>query len=137
MRRTLFALATIVVVLTTVGELASAQQQPPKPSPEQIKQIEEFGNALARQPMTGAKRYTITFKEPMHYIAPLPPSFWSITMYDGVTRFTVPNPIGRYSLGSDDDIHKNADGSFTLNVQHDNPGPDKESNWLPAPDGPF
>ena len=22
-------------------------------------------------------------------------------------------------------------------VQHDSPGPDKESNWLPAPAGPF
>ena len=89
------------------------------------------------QPMTGAKRYTITFKEPMHYIQPLSPGFWSMTIYDGVTRFTVPNPINRYSLGSDDDIRKETDGSFTLYVQHDNPGPDKKSNWLPAPEGPF
>jgi hypothetical protein len=58
-------------------------------------------------------------------------------MYDGVSRFTVPNPINRYSLGSDDDLQKNADGSFTIYVQHNNPAPDKESNWLPAPAGPF
>jgi hypothetical protein len=58
-------------------------------------------------------------------------------MYDGVTRLTVPNPINRYPLGSDNNMKKNADGSFTLYLQHANPGPDKESNWLPTPEGPF
>jgi hypothetical protein len=32
---------------------------------------------------------------------------------------------------------KNADGSWTLYIQNDSPGADKESNWLPAPDGPI
>ncbi len=58
-------------------------------------------------------------------------------MYDGVTRYTVPNPINRYWLGSDSEFKKNADGSFTIYIQRDNPGPDKEANWLPAPSGPF
>lgn len=31
----------------------------------------------------------------------------------------------------------NTDGSLDINVQHDNPGKDKESNWLPAPTGEF
>ena len=92
------------------------------------------GNA---QPFTGAKRYTITFTQPMKYLEPVPPGFWSLTMYDEVTKLTVPNPINRYSLGSDDKLKKNADGSFTIYVQADNPGPDKESNWLPTPKGPF
>jgi hypothetical protein len=26
---------------------------------------------------------------------------------------------------------------LTLYLQKDNPGKDKEANWLPAPDGPF
>jgi hypothetical protein len=26
---------------------------------------------------------------------------------------------------------------FSLYIQHDSPGKDKESNWLPAPSGPF
>jgi len=30
-------------------------------------------------------------------------------------------------------LKKSADGSVTLYIQKDNPGPDKESNWLPAP----
>jgi hypothetical protein len=33
------------------------------------------------------------------------------------------------------DMKTNEDGSLTLYIQKDNPGPDKESNWLPAPDG--
>ena len=37
-------------------------------------------------------------------------------MCDGVTKYTVPNPIKRYTLGSDDDFTKNADGSFTMYV---------------------
>ena len=30
-----------------------------------------------------------------------------------------------------------ADGSLDLYIQKDNPGADKETNWLPAPEGPF
>jgi hypothetical protein len=49
----------------------------------------------------------------------------------------VSNPINRYKLGGGDDLKRNADGSITLYLQHDNPGPDKESNWIPAPAGQF
>jgi len=31
----------------------------------------------------------------------------------------------------------NPDGSLTIYLQKDSPGADKESNWLPAPDGPI
>jgi hypothetical protein len=88
-------------------------------------------------PLTGAKLYTATFTGPMDYLEPVSPGFWSLTMYDGVTRLTVPNAINRYSLGSSDPIRRNADGSFTLYVQRESPGADKEANWLPAPAGPF
>jgi len=89
------------------------------------------------QPLTGARKYTMTFSGPMQFAQPVPPGFWSVTMYDGVTRYTAPNPINRYTLGGDNDLKKNADGSFTLYLQHASPGPDKEANWLPAPAGPF
>jgi len=87
--------------------------------------------------LTGAQRYTITFTEPMTYIKPVPPGFWSLTMYDDVTKLTVSNEINRYSLGGGDTIERNADGSFTLIIQRENPGKDRESNWLPAPAGAF
>ena len=34
-------------------------------------------------------------------------------------------------------MKKGEDGSLTLYLQKDSPGADKESNWLPAPDGPI
>jgi hypothetical protein len=89
------------------------------------------------QSLVGTKRYTITFKQPMHYLKPVSPGFWSLTMYDAATNYTVSNAIDRYALGSDDTLRKNDDGSFTIYVQHDDPGVAKESNWLPAPAGPF
>jgi hypothetical protein len=91
----------------------------------------------AGKPLTGANRYTLTFKEPTPCIKAIPPGFWSITVYDSTTGFTIPNSINRYALGSDDELKRNADGSFTLYVGRDNPGPDRESNWLPTSSGPF
>ena len=35
------------------------------------------------------------------------------------------------------DLKRDADGGLTLYVQHESPGKDKESNWLPASSGPF
>ncbi|HRW14683.1 DUF1214 domain-containing protein, partial [Amaricoccus sp.] len=34
-------------------------------------------------------------------------------------------------------LQRNADGSLTLYAGAASPGADKESNWLPAPEGPF
>jgi hypothetical protein len=89
------------------------------------------------KPLTGARRYSLTFKEPMQYIKAVPPGFWSITAYDSATGYIIPNAIDRYALGSDDELKRNTDGSFTLYVQLDNPGPDRESNWLPISTGSF
>ena len=50
----------------------------------------------------------------------------------------VPIPLKLHSLGDrTPGIQYNDDGSLDLYLQHDSPGPDKEANWLPAPDGPF
>jgi hypothetical protein len=71
----------------------------------------------------------------------LPPvhAFWSITMYDGRTQLLIDNPINRYLINSPmlPELKKNRDGSITLYVQKDSPGQERESNWLPAPDGPM
>ena len=87
-------------------------------------------------PMDGSKAsYTFTFPK-----GQLPPVrfFWSLTMYDLRTRLLVDNPINRYSIGDrTEGLQYGADGSLTLYVQKDSPGKAKESNWLPAPDGPM
>ena len=67
----------------------------------------------------------------------LPLSFWSVTPYNG-EHFFNPNPLGRCSLGTKNETLKyEADGSLTLCAGAKSPGADKESNWLPAPTGPF
>ncbi|MRH87437.1 DUF1214 domain-containing protein [Nocardia sp. SYP-A9097] len=35
------------------------------------------------------------------------------------------------------DLKPDADGGYTFYVQQESPGADKESNWLPEPEGPF
>jgi DNA sulfur modification protein DndE len=82
----------------------------------------------------GNKSYTVTFKQPPPYIKP---GFWSLTLYDLNNNYTVPNAINRYALGSDNNLQTNADGSITIYIQNKSPGKDKESNWLPANNGPF
>src|SRR5262249_5915118 len=58
---------------------------------------------------------------------------------DGRTQFLVTNPIDRYLINAPmlPDLKKNPDGSLTIYIQKHSPGKDKESNWLPAPDGPI
>jgi len=89
------------------------------------------------QPLDASKHdYTLTFAKDK-----LPPTnaFWSITMYDGKTQLLVDNPRNRYLINSPmlPSLKRDADGGLTLYLQHASPGKDKESNWLPAPDGPF
>lgn len=94
-------------------------------------------NLASGEPLDGSKQsYTMTFPA-----GGLPPvsAFWSLTMYDGKTQLLIKNPINRYLINSAmlPDMKTNADGSLTLYLQKDSPGADKESNWLPAPDGPI
>jgi hypothetical protein len=85
------------------------------------------------QPYTGANKYVIHFPA-----GQLPPvnGFWSLTMYNA-EYFFVANPLNRYTLSQRDALKKNADGPVDLYLQHENPGPEKEANWLPAPEGKF
>jgi hypothetical protein len=60
-------------------------------------------------------------------------------MYDGKTQLLIENPIGRYLVNSPmlPAMKTNSDGSLTLYIQNKSPGKGKETNWLPAPDGPI
>ena len=93
-------------------------------------------DSAGNKPDCHKNRYTITF--PAEKLPPVN-AFWSITMYDGKTQLLIDNPINRYLINSPmlPDLKKNADGSLTLYIQLDSPGKDKESNWLPAADGPI
>ncbi len=101
---------------------------------------EEAHNFTTRQdererPLNGSRRYVLRFDK-----GQLPPvdAFWSMTMYSLPGAFLVDNPLKRYALGDRSrQLRYGADGSLELYIQHESPGPDKESNWLPAPEGDF
>ena len=49
-----------------------------------------------------------------------------------------PNALKRYSLGTKNKaLQYDQDGSLTLYFGAASPGKDRESNWVPAPDGTF
>ncbi len=81
-------------------------------------------------------RYTLHFAP-----GQLPPvhAFWSITMYDLPDSLLVENSLHRYLINSTmlSTLKLDADGGLTLYIQHESPGADKESNWMPTPNGPF
>jgi len=53
-------------------------------------------------------------------------------------HFFYPNSLKRYALGTKNkSLQTNAEGSLTICVGNKSPGKDKESNWLPAPEGSF
>jgi len=87
------------------------------------------------QPFDGSHSYRIRFKP-----GELPPvkAFWSITVYNAAMLLYA-NPLKRYVINSAmlDELVRDADGGFTLYVQHESPGVDKEPNWLPVPQGRF
>jgi hypothetical protein len=86
------------------------------------------------QPLDGKHSYSVTFPK-----GQTPPvnGFWSLTLYNDKHLFH-PNDLKRYSLGTKNkNLKLNDDGSLTLYASAKSPGKDKESNWLPAPEGHF
>lgn len=85
------------------------------------------------QPLDGSNRYELRLASP-----PPVDAFWSLTMYDVPDFYLVANPIDRYSIGDrTPGLQTGDDGSVTISMQKDSPGPDKESNWLPTPQERF
>jgi hypothetical protein len=81
------------------------------------------------KPLVGEDKYVLHFNK-----EELPPvdAFWSVTMYDEA-GFQVANPLNCFAIGDRDELKYNADRSLDLYLQHESPGSDKESNWLPSP----
>ncbi len=113
--------------LATIGIWGNSKQEAMYP----VYRIDAAGERLS-----GASRYTLTFAA-----GKLPPvhAFWSLTMYELPGSWLVANPINRYLINSPmlPELKKNADGGLTLYIQNESPGKELESNWLPAPKGPF
>jgi hypothetical protein len=93
-------------------------------------------DSKGNKPDCTSTRYTLTFPQ-----GQLPPvnAFWSVTMYVGKTQLLVANPLNRYLINSPmlPGLKRDADGSLTLFIQSDDPGPARRANWLPAPKGPI
>jgi len=87
---------------------------------------------IGGNPLVGTNQYVIHFPA-----GQTPPAhgFWSITVYDQ-DGFLVTNPIQRYDVGSETGLTQNPDGSIDVFIQNTPPAM-LESNWLPAPTGPF
>jgi hypothetical protein len=84
--------------------------------------------------LTGANSYEVHFAAGQE---PPVDAFWSLTMYS--TNYNlVPNPIDRFSLGDrSKGLKRDSDGELSIYIQHETPGEDNESNWLPAPESQF
>ena len=93
--------------------------------------VDDNGKALS-----GANRYALRFAP-----GELPPAnaFWSLTLYELPASLLYANPINRYLINSPmlPSLKRGADEGLTLAIQHESPGADNESNWLPAPSGSF
>src|SRR5262249_15896662 len=81
------------------------------------------------QPLVGEKNYVLHFGSDR-----LPPAnaFCSLTMYDA-EGYQVSNAMNRFAVSSWMPLKRNADGSLDIYIQHENPGADEQSNWLPSP----
>lgn len=96
--------------------------------------LEEAMYLVAFDDADGAKlstgRYEIRFGPGRQ---PPVDAFWSLTAYNA-DRNLIGNPIGRYSIGDrTPGLVTDPDGTLTLSLQPDSPGPDREANWLPIP----
>jgi hypothetical protein len=102
--------------------------------PNETKYIYRDDDSAGNQ-LNGKNNYTVTFPKGQE---PPVKGFWSLTLYNEHHLFH-PNALNRYSLGtkSMSFLQHNADGSLTLYFGNKSPGKDKETNWVPAPDGTF
>ena len=63
----------------------------------------------------------------------LPPStaFWSLTLYDMVNGFFIPNDRKKYSVGENAGFKLNEDGGIEIYISAEKPESVPEENWLP------
>jgi len=85
---------------------------------------------------TSNRRYRLHFRG-----GQLPPmsAFWSVTLYELPSESLCANSINRYLVNSLmlASMQRDGDGGLSIYIQHDPPGYDRMSNWLPAPQSAF
>ncbi|WP_432463369.1 DUF1254 domain-containing protein [Agarivorans sp. QJM3NY_33] len=84
------------------------------------------------QPLSGENSYVMNFDG-----EPPVDAFWSVTVYDAQTKMLVENSIHRYSISNLNQLNKNPNGSFQLQLSHKKPTDGQLANWLPLPEGRF
>ena len=63
--------------------------------------------------------------------------FWSIAVDDTIGALTLSQALANIDFLDPARFQRDPDGGYTFCIQNESPGIDKESNWLPAPKGPF
>jgi len=95
-----------------------------------------FTDAVGQKLDASRNQYVLRFAAdqfpPVH-------SFWSLTLYALPSSLLSANVLNRYLINSPmlPNLKRDDDGGLTLYIRHESPGKEKESNWLPAPSGPF
>jgi hypothetical protein len=91
-----------------------------------------------------SRRYALRFHPEQ-----LPPThaMWSITLYELPSQQLYASPstsLGAYTPPRHaitsmmlPQLHRDADGGLTIDIQHEAPAAEREANWLPAPEGPL
>jgi hypothetical protein len=96
--------------------------------PKDVAYPTAFGDGEDK-PLDAANRYVLHFEA-----GQTPPTnvTWSLSIYDP-QGFYVANALNRYNVAAWMPLKRNSDGSLDIYIQPASPGPEKESNWLPAP----
>lgn len=77
-------------------------------------------------------KYLLRFKK-----SEFPPAgYWTITLYDANGQ-PFANRLNRFQVNTATPLQADRDGTVDVLIQHNTPGSSVESNWLPAPKGPF
>jgi hypothetical protein len=97
-----------------------------------------MGRARSLGPAFGAaanllNRYVLRFPAGQQ---PPVAAFWSVTLYDQ-QGFQVANALNRFAIGDRDGMTRGSDDALEIVIQHEDPGAERRSNWLPSPAGPF
>jgi hypothetical protein len=86
------------------------------------------------QPITAANDYVIRMSPDA-----MPPAeaFWSVTLYDTVNGFFIPNDLKKYSVGENAGMQLNADGGIDIYIAAERPDGVPMENWLPINRGDY